>query len=164
MADIILPPKGQFLREDVIRGGMDLLFFVNTRHLKPADEHLAGLGLGRAHHRLLYFVARRPGISVSEILGILNVTKQSLNRVTKDLIERKLMDTRAGDRDRRQRLMQLTPAGISLERELFGVLQDNVVQAYAASGAEAVNGFWVVCQHLIGDEGRTQFRKVQSAE
>jgi DNA-binding MarR family transcriptional regulator len=77
MHDVILPSRSQFLRDEAIRGGMDLLFFVNTRHLKHADDTLAAVGLGRAHHRVLYFLARRPAITVSALLAILGVTKQS---------------------------------------------------------------------------------------
>lgn len=163
VADILLPPKGQFLRESAIRGGMDLLFFANTRHLKRADEKLASLGLGRAHHRVLYFVARRPGMSVSSLLTVLDITKQSFSRVSKELIGKALMEQRPGDRDRRQRLLQLTAAGSELERALFDELHDNVARAYAASGADAVGGFWVVMQHLMGAEGREQFAAVQGA-
>ena len=136
---------------------MDLLFLINTRHLQRADEKLATLGLGRAHHRVLYFLAQRPGISVSDLLGILRVTKQSLGRVSKDLTAKGLIESRVGDRDRRHRLLQLTPEGAALEQELFQQLHDNVASAYAASGAEAVSGFWVFAQHLIGAEGREQF-------
>jgi DNA-binding MarR family transcriptional regulator len=161
MTDVVLPPKEQFLREETIRGGMDLLLFVNSRHLKRADEKLATLGLGRAHHRVLYFLARRADMSVSELLALLDVTKQSFGRVAKDLTAKGLTEQRPGERDRRQRLLRLTLAGEALERELFEELHDNVARAYAAAGAEAVTGFWIVAQQLIGEEGRARFREVQ---
>jgi DNA-binding MarR family transcriptional regulator len=159
--DILLPPKGQYLREEAIRGGMDLLFFVNTRHLKRVDEKLASLGLGRAHHRVLYFVARKPDLNVSELLAILDITKQSLGRVSRELVDNGLVEMRTTDRDRRQRLMRLTPEGERLEAELFDQLHENVARAYADAGADAVGGFWIVMQHLMGAEGRSQFRVVQ---
>lgn len=159
--DLVLPPRDQFLREDAIRGGMDLLFFANTRHLKHADETLASLGLGRAHHRVLYFVRRKPDLTVTELLAILAITKQSFSRVSRELVSRGLMSQRTGDHDRRQRLMRLTPAGVVLEKTLFDDLHANVARAYAASGSEAVAGFWTVLQHLIGEEGRKQFATVQ---
>ena len=140
---------------------MDLLFFANTRHLKHADETLASLGLGRAHHRVLYFVRRKPDLTVAELLAILAITKQSFSRVSKELVLRGFMEQRTGDRDRRQRLMRLTPAGVVLETTLFDNLHANVARAYAASGGDAVAGFWTVLQHLIGEEGRTQFAAVQ---
>lgn len=164
MVDLIFPPKEQFLLEEAIRGGMDLLFFINTRHLRRADEKLAEIGLGRAHHRVLYFVARKPGVSVAGLIDILSVSKQSLGRITKDLGERGLLDSRTGERDRRQRLLQLTVEGAALEREIFRELHDNVARAYAASGANAVGGFWTFAQHLIGDEGRAQFRGVHASK
>lgn len=163
MTDILLPPSGQFLREETIRGGMDLLYFANTRHLKRADEKLAEMGLGRAHHRVLYFVQRRPDMTVTELLTILDITKQSFSRVSKDLVGKCLLELRPGDRDRRQRLLRLTKAGSALEKELFDELHDNVARAYAASGGDAVTGFWIVLQNLIGAEGREQFRAVQAA-
>ncbi len=164
MTEIILPPKEQYLREDVVRGGMDLLFFANTRHLRSADEKLASLGLGRAHHRVLYFVARKPDLSVGELLAILAVTKQSLARVSREMITNGLIELRIGERDRRQRLLRLTASGAALERELFAQLHDNVGRAYRASGADAVAGFWTVVQHLIGDEGCAQFRFVHQGD
>lgn len=161
MHDVILPSRSQFLRDDAIRGGMDLLFFVNTRHLKHADDTLAAVGLGRAHHRVLYFLARRPGITVSALLAILGITKQSFGRAANDLAAKGLIEQRPGENDRRQRLYRLTPAGIELEAEIFADLHANVSRAYTASGGEAVAGFWTVLQHLIGEEGNEQFRIVQ---
>lgn len=142
---------------------MDLLFFANTRHLKPADEKLAAEGLGRAHHRVMYFVARRPGIHVAALLAILGITKQSFGRVAKELVGRSLLEQHPGDRDRRQRLLRLTPAGAKLEKAIFDDLHGNVAGAYAMAGGDAVSGFWTVLQYLIGEEGRTQFRAVQGS-
>ena len=98
MTDVVLLPPDQFLREDAIRGGMDLLLFANTRHLKRADEKLASLGLGRAHHRVLYFVSRRPDLIVAERLSILAISKHAYNRGAKDLIRLGLMKMRPGCR------------------------------------------------------------------
>jgi DNA-binding MarR family transcriptional regulator len=161
MTEILLPPGDEFLREETIRGGMDLLFFSNTRHLRHADDTLAELGLGRAHHRIMYFVARQPGINVTALLAILGITKQSFGRVAKQLIAKGLMEQHPGERDRRQRLLKLTPEGAKLEKAIFDDLHDNVVRAYRAAGSEAVTGLWIVLQHLMGEEARVQFRTVQ---
>jgi DNA-binding MarR family transcriptional regulator len=110
---------------------------------------------------VLYFLARRPGIAVAALLAILGVTKQSLGRVTVELATKGLIEQRPGEKDRRQRLYQLTPAGIELEAEIYADLHANVLRAYTASGGEAVAGFWTVMQHLIGEEGNEQFRVVQ---
>lgn len=161
MAVVLVPPPDQFLRDEVIRGGMDLLFFANTRHLRRADEMLAACGLGRAHHRVLYFLARRPGITVSELLTVLGIAKQSLRRASRDLLARQLIYQERGKADARHRLYRLTTAGVELEQAIFTDLHDNVARAYAAAGGDAVAGFWSVLQHLIGEEGRTQFCAIQ---
>jgi len=161
MADGIIPPREQFLREETIRGGMDLLLLTNVTHLKRADEKLVSVGLGRAHHRMLYLVGRRPGMTVVELLDLLGVRKQSYGRVARELVDKGLLEQRQGERDRRQRLLHLTEAGTALERELFGELHGDVARAYAASGGEAVAGFWTVLQNLIGPEGRERFRALQ---
>ncbi|TXC71539.1 MarR family transcriptional regulator [Sphingomonas ginsenosidivorax] len=163
MPDILSPPPEQFLREDAIRGGMDLMLFAHSRHLQHADEELAKLNLGRAHHRVLYFLARKPDMPVNEILTILAITKQSFGRVANALTEQGLMESRPGDRDRRQRLLRLTPAGAKLEQDLFIVLHDNMARAYGASGGQAVAGFWVVMQHLMGTEAQSIFARIQRA-
>ena len=161
MPDIILPPRDQFLREEIIRGGMDLLFFANTRYLKHADDMLATHSLGRVHHRVMYFVARCPGIHVAALLTILGISKQSYGRISNDLFAKGLMERQQGDCDRRQRLLRLTPTGVELERAIFGVMRDSVARAYGAAGGEAVAGLWTVLQHLMGEEALEQFKAVQ---
>ncbi|WP_416194285.1 MarR family winged helix-turn-helix transcriptional regulator [Sphingomonas mollis] len=157
MTATIVPPAELFLRETAIRGGMDLMFFAHSRHLRRADDELARVGLGRAHHRVLYFVARKPDMTVGELLTILAIAKQSLARVARELTEKGLLTQRPGVRDRRQRLIALTPAGEALERELFTLLRSNMADAYAASGGTAVTGFWTVMQNLMGEEARLLF-------
>jgi DNA-binding MarR family transcriptional regulator len=107
-----------FLREPEIRRGIELLYFGYANLTRSIDAGLAKQGLGRAHHRALYFIARKPDLTVSELLGILGITKQSLGRVLGELAERGMVETRTGDRDRRQRLLRLTAAGTALEAEL----------------------------------------------
>jgi len=161
MADIVVPPREQFLREETIRGGMDLLLLTIVRHLKSADERLFSHGLGRAHHRVLYVVGRRPGMTVTELLEVLDVAKQSYQRVSNDLLSKGLIEQRPDDRDRRQRLVYLTGAGRRLEAELFEEMHRGLAHAYSVSGSQAVAGFWTVLQNLIGPEGRKHFRALQ---
>ena len=161
MAGIVVPPKEQFLREEAIRGGMDLLLLTNVRHLKSADERLFSNGIGRAHHRVLYVVGRRPGMTVTELLDVLDVAKQSYQRVSNDLLGKGLIEQRPDERDRRQRLVYLTGAGRRLEEELFEDMHRGLAHAYSASGCRAVAGFWTVLQNLIGPEGREHFRALQ---
>ncbi|WP_294236055.1 MarR family transcriptional regulator [uncultured Sphingomonas sp.] len=136
---------------------MDLLLFAHKSHLNHSDKELAKLGLGRAHHRCLYFVARQPDLSVAQLLALLGVTKQSLGRVLSVLVERDLIRQRQGDKDRRQRLLRLSPAGEALEQRLFADLRENMSRAYAASGEEAVLGYWTMMQNLMSAEAQQQF-------
>ncbi|KQT32007.1 MarR family transcriptional regulator [Sphingomonas sp. Leaf412] len=138
-----------FLREPELRRGMELLYFGNSHITRAIDRGLAEQGLGRAHHRALYFIARKPDLTVSDLLALLNITKQSLGRVLNELIERKLVDTRPGEKDRRQRLLKLTPEGAALESSLFDALRERLSAAYSRAGQEAVTGFWAVLEGLI---------------
>jgi DNA-binding MarR family transcriptional regulator len=157
MLQPITPPPAQYLRDDVIRGGMDLLLFAHKSHLRHSDDALERLGLGRAHHRCLYFIARQPDLTIGHLLALLGVTKQSLNRVLRELIDRGLVEQRSGDSDRRQRLVRLTAQGAQLEQRLFDGLHDNMSRAYAASGEDAVRGYWTLMQNLMSEDAHRQF-------
>ncbi|MFS0773270.1 MarR family transcriptional regulator [Sphingomonas sp. 1P08PE] len=145
-----------FLREPELRRGMELLYFGHSHLTRSTDERLAERGLGRAHHRALYFVARKPDLTVSELLSLLAITKQSLGRVLNELTERGLVEGRPGDRDRRQRLLRLTAAGAALESELFDEVRQRMSAAYVAAGQSAVAGYWAVLEGLIPVEDRAQ--------
>jgi DNA-binding MarR family transcriptional regulator len=141
-----------FLREPELRRGMELLYFGYSHYTRSIDRDLAKLGLGRAHHRALYFIARKPGLTVSDLLSLLSITKQSLGRVLNELSERGLVETKPGERDRRQRLLSLTDAGATLENELFEVGRGRMSRAYARAGQQAVSGFWAVLEGLVEEE------------
>lgn len=153
------PASAQFLRESEIRRGSELLFFAYSRVTRAVDARLGANSIGRAHHRALYFVGRHPGISVSELLAILSVTKQSLGRVLSELDERGLVETRIGDRDRRQRLLHLTDKGRSLDMELFHASRDIMATAYTKAGQQAVTGFWSVLEGLLPDTERARINQ-----
>jgi len=138
-----------FLREAEIRRGVELLYFGYSHLTRAIDEELATQGLGRAHHRALYFIARKPDLTVSDLLRLLAITKQSLGRVLNDLAERGLVENRPGAVDRRQKLLRLTPAGADLEARLFGSLREKMAHAYGNAGQSAVTGFWQVLEGLI---------------
>jgi DNA-binding MarR family transcriptional regulator len=152
------PAPTQFLRDEAIRGGMDLLLFAHRSHLRRAEVELADLGLGRAHHRALYFIARQPRLAVGELIDLLAVTKQSLVRVTNDLQKRGLIKQEHGEKDRRQRLLSLTSEGEVLEQRLFADLRSNMMQAYSNSGESAVNGYWCLMQNLMTSDDLEKFR------
>ena len=130
--------------------------------VKGADVRLAAHGFGRAHHRALYFIARRPGLPVGDLLLLLAITKQSLSRVLGELQERGLVAQAVGTRDRRQRLLRLTPAGEALEAELFECLRDGVTRAYSHAGQAAVTGFWTVLTGLIPPADRPLIEALQA--
>ena len=107
-----------FLRESELRLAQDLLFFGYRDFTAGPDRLLAELNMGRAHHRVLHFVGRAPGMTVGDLLGILGITKQSLGRVLQPMIEDGYVTQAAGRVDKRQRLLSLTETGAGLERSL----------------------------------------------
>ncbi|MBW6400433.1 MarR family transcriptional regulator [Roseomonas sp. HJA6] len=143
-----------FLREEELRIAQDLLFFGYRDFTAGADAILAELGMGRAHHRVLHFVGRRPGITVGDLLGILSITKQSLGRVLQPMVEDGYVTQTPGRNDRRQRLLTLTEKGAALERRLFERQRETVMQAYREAGPVAVEGFRRVMRGLMGDQAR----------
>lgn len=100
---------------------IELLFFAYRDFVGDADEVLVKLGFGRAHHRVLHFVNRNPGMKVADLLEILKITKQSLGRVLKQLIDEGYVVQKAGPNDRRQRLLYVSPAGETLALQLAGL-------------------------------------------
>jgi DNA-binding MarR family transcriptional regulator len=143
-----------FLREEDLRQGMELLFYAYRDFTFVADAMLAEFGFGRAHHRVIYFVGRKPSMTVSELLAILKITKQSLSRVLGALVEQGFVSQRPGDRDRRQRLLELTEKGAELERRLSERQRSLIAAAYRSAGADAVEGFRKVLLGLINEEDR----------
>jgi DNA-binding MarR family transcriptional regulator len=152
-----LPGAGSnllFLREAEMRQAQDLLFFAYRDFTNAADVVLEELGFGRAHHRVLHFVGRSPGITVSDLLGILRITKQSLSRVLSVLLEQGYVAQTQGRADRRQRLLTLTQAGLALERKLYERQRERLTVAYREAGATAVDGFRRVMRGIMNDAAR----------
>lgn len=143
-----------FLREEELRLAQDLLFFGYRDFTGVADELLVELNMGRAHHRVLHFVGRRPGITVGDLLAILSITKQSLGRVLQPLVEDGYVVQTPGASDRRQRLLALTDKGAALERRLFERQRETIMRAYREAGPTAVEGFRRVMRGLMGNEAR----------
>lgn len=143
-----------FLREEELRLAQDLLFFGYRDFTGVADELLVELNMGRAHHRVLHFVGRRPGITVGDLLAILSITKQSLGRVLQPLVEDGYVVQTPGASDRRQRLLALTDKGAALERRLFERQRETIMRAYREAGPTAVEGFRRVMRGLMGAEAR----------
>jgi DNA-binding MarR family transcriptional regulator len=152
MSDIKSAANPLFLREEELRQGIELLYYAYRDFTAEPDEILARHGFGRAHHRVIYFVGRYPEMTVSQLLGILRITKQSLSRVLGQLVREGFIKQRSGDRDRRQRLLELTEKGTLLERELSETQRQRVAQAYREAGAEAVEGFRKVMLGIMANE------------
>jgi DNA-binding MarR family transcriptional regulator len=159
MADVKPLANPLFLREEELRQGIEMLFYAYRDFTTEADAMLAQYGFGRAHHRVIYFVGRNPGMTVSALLSILKITKQSLSRVLSQLVKKGLITQRPGPRDRRQRLLELTAAGAELERRLTEAQRALVARAYRAAGADAVDGFRKVLLGLINDSDRSKFAR-----
>jgi DNA-binding MarR family transcriptional regulator len=143
-----------FLREEEIRNAQDLMFFAYRDFTNAADVILEELGFGRAHHRTLHFVGRHPGITVSELLAILGITKQSLARVLSVLVRDGYVAQAPGRADRRQRLLTLTPLGQALERRLFERQRERLATAFREAGGPAVEGFRRVMRGIMNEAGR----------
>jgi len=154
MADLSTSANPLFLREEELRRGIELLFFAYRDFTKGPDVLLAEHGLGRAHHRAIYFIARNPGITVSRLLAILRITKQSLSRVLGQLMERGLVYQEKGRKDRRQRLLYLTERGAELEKRLSDLQRERVARAYRDAGADAVAGYRRVLLGLVDEAER----------
>jgi DNA-binding MarR family transcriptional regulator len=150
-----------FLTDEQLRKGIEAMFFAYRGFTADPDRILAQHGFGRAHHRAIHFIGRSPGTSVNNLLAILGVTKQSLNRVLRALIDAGLVDSRVGRRDKRERHLFLTQDGIALERALSDAQRARMRAAYRAAGAQAVAGFRTVLEAMMDPEQRRQFQALR---
>ena len=147
-------PEQAVAPDETLRAAQDLLFFAYRDFTNAADVILAELGLGRAHHRAMHFIGRNPGLTVSDLLVILRITKQSLARVLSDLMDRGYVAQAPGRSDRRQRLLSLTQSGAALERRLFESQKERLGPAFHAAGEHAVAGFNSVLRGIMDDTAR----------
>src|SRR5436305_14757886 len=122
---------------------IELLFFAYRDFVGDPDEVLARFGFGRAHHRVLHFVNRNPGIKVAELLELLRITKQSLGRVLRELIQQGYVVQKAGEKDRRQRLLLVTHKGEALAMRLARLQTERILRALAETpgGHDAARRF-----------------------
>ena len=141
--------------------GIALLFFAYRDFTARGDAILAAQNFGRAHHRVIYFVGRHPGITVSELLDILGITKQSIARVLGQLVREEYVMQKTGTADRRQRLLYLTDRGRALEQELTSEQQVRLTAAFKEAGPAAVEGF---CKVMLGTMDPASRRHFQSSD
>lgn len=147
-----------FLTDDQLRKGIEAMFFAYRGFTADPDRILAEKSYGRAHHRALHFIQRSPGTTVNNLLNTLGVTKQSLNRVLRTLIDDGFVLNEVGSRDRRERLLTLTEEGISLEKALSDAQRARMRDAYRAAGPVAVQGFRTVLEAMMDPEMRKQYK------
>ena len=154
-------PRGGEPSWDII----ELLFFAYRDFIGDPDDVLAKFGFGRAHHRVLHFVNRNPGMKVAELLDILKITKQSLGRVLKQLIDQGYVIQKEGANDRRQRLLYVTPKGEALAMKLAGLQTARIARAFAElgpGGHESARRFLIAM--LDGDGRDDVVRSIASAD
>lgn len=144
---------------------IELFFFAYRDFVGDPDQILAPIGFGRAHHRVLHFVNRNPGMRVTDLLDILRITKQSLGRVLRELVDEGFVDSRAGASDRRQRLLYPTEKGQALAREFIGIQSRRISGALAECGPGAREGAHRFLMAMIDPEDRAGVeRLIQRAE
>ncbi|MFG1301060.1 MarR family winged helix-turn-helix transcriptional regulator [Xanthobacter sp. V3C-3] len=140
----VSPPREDAAADLPLVDFIELFFFAYRDFVADPDEILAPIGFGRAHHRVVHFVNRHPGMRVTDLLDILRITKQSLGRVLRELVDEGFVESRAGAADRRQRLLFPTAKGEMLARQFVGLQSRRIAGALEASGPagrEAVRRF-----------------------
>ncbi|MFZ1413109.1 MAG: MarR family transcriptional regulator [Defluviicoccus sp.] len=136
---------------------IDLMFYAYRDFTAEADAMLARYGFGRAHHRVLHFVGRHPGITVSDLLGILRITKQSLAPVLAQMMREGFIRQRADALDRRRRRLYTTPEAAALAQLLSERQAGHLAAALAAAGPEAARGFRAVLEAMPHPDDRNRF-------
>lgn len=135
-------------REEELNQALEALYFAFRAVIAKPDARLSELGFSRVHHRILYFVGRNPGLSVNELLGIMGVSKQYLNRPLRQLTEQGYIDASPEPNDRRMKRLGLTPAGAALENELSGDQRRRFSLVFSEAGKEAEEGWHRIMQLL----------------
>lgn len=137
------------------RASVELFFFAYRAFTSRPDAMLAERGLGRVHHRILYFIGRNPRIAINGLLAILGISKQALHAPLRQLVEMKLVVNDVAEHDRRIRQLTLTEAGEQLENELTAIQSRHLDAAFAAAGGAAEQGWHAVMQAVL-DKSREQ--------
>lgn len=164
MAEESAPQGGQgllFLTDEHLRKGIEAMFFAYRGFTADPDRILADKDYGRAHHRAIHFINRSPGTTVNNLLAILGVTKQSLNRVLRSLMQDGLVESKVGRVDKRERHLFLTDAGAVLERSLSDAQRDRMRMAYRKAGPVAVAGFRQVLEAMMDEDMRRQYEALR---
>ena len=139
---------------------IELLFFAYRDFVSDPDDVLAKFNFGRAHHRVLHFVNRHPGMKVAELLDVLKITKQSLGRVLKQLVDQGYVVQKEGENDRRQRLLYVTAKGEALAMKLAGLQTERIARALSELGPEAHEAARRFLVAMIDVDGRDGVQKL----
>ncbi len=150
-----------FLTDEQLRQGIEAMFFAYRGFTADPDRILAGMAYGRAHHRAVHFIARAPGTTVNNLLAILGVTKQSLNRVLRTLVEDGLVEAKVGRTDKRERNLFLTDEGAALERKLSDAQRARMRRAFRDAGPDAVSGFRQVLEAMMDSDQRRRYQALR---
>ncbi len=160
MDKYISVPNPLFLRNEELIVGLDLLFYAYKSLIKHTKPILDQYGYGQAHYRVLYLIGRFPEININELLDILEITKQSLGRLMRQLLQDGFIEQVVGKDDRRQRHNKLSPAGHTLLDSLLVPQQECVAQVYQEVGARAVDGYRGVLTGLLDKKFNKYLNKV----
>lgn len=152
-----------FLTDEQLRQGSEAMFFAYRGFTADPDRILADLTYGRAHHRAIHFIGRAPGTTVNNLLNILGVTKQSLNRVLRTLISDGLVQSKVGRNDKRERHLYLTEEGRALEQKLSDAQRARLRAAFREAGPEAVAGFRTVLEAMMDPEMRASYARLRES-
>ena len=139
---------------------IELLFFAYRDFVSDPDDVLTRLNFGRAHHRVLHFVNRHPGMMVADLLDVLKITKQSLGRVLKQLVDEGYVLQKEGENDRRQRLLFVTPKGEQLAMKLAGMQTERIARAFSELGPNAHEAARRFLTAMIDPDGRDGVQKL----
>jgi DNA-binding MarR family transcriptional regulator len=139
---------------------IELFFFAYRDFVSDPDRILAEFEFGRAHHRVLHFVDRHPGLTIADLLDILRITKQSLNRVLKELIEKGFIESRTGTADRRQRHLHTSPKGQALARQLASLQTRRIMRALGTIGPDCQDTIRRYLLAMIDPSDRNRVRSL----
>lgn len=150
-----------FLTDDQLRQGIEAMFFAYRGFTADPDRILEERDYGRAHHRAIHFIGAVPGTTVRNLLMILGVTKQSLNRVLRKLVEDEIVESQVGRADKRERHLYLTDLGRTLERELSDSQRARMRVAFRQAGPESVVGFKKVLEAMMDQDMRRAYHALR---
>lgn len=147
--------KPRFSRDErSLHRTLELVFYVHMEMADRANRVLAEYQLGRAHHRVLYFVVQQPGITINDLLSILRITNQALSRTINQLSRMGLIEQRPGQQDRRHRCNFPTQKGISLHQQLTKSQYQHIDESLANVSKKDLDNFWNVLLKMVRNQDR----------